>query len=62
MKPIYFNQVSETTLTQLNALVDSIEKEKSVSQKNMIEQNSPFSNEINRSIATYEELFFYCSL
>lgn len=62
MKPIYFNQVSETTLTQLNALVDSIEKEKSVFQKNMIEQNSPFSNEINRSIATYEELFFYCSL
>lgn len=62
MKPIYFNHISESTLTKLNTLVDSIEKEKSVSQKNMIEQNSPFSNQINRSIATYEELFFYCSL
>ncbi len=62
MKPIYFNQVSETTLTQLNALIDTIEKEKSVSQKNMIEQNSPFSDEINQNIATYEELLFYCRL
>ena len=62
MKPTYFNQVSEFTLTQLTALVDSIEKEKSVSQKNMIKQYSPFSNEINQSISTYEELLFYCSL
>ena len=52
MKPTYFNQVSEFTLTQLTALVDSIEKEKSVSQKNMIKQYSPFSNEINQSIST----------
>ena len=62
MKQIYFNQISKFTLTQLTSLVDSIEKEKSVSQRNMIEQHSLFSDEINRSINTYEELLFYCSL
>lgn len=62
MKQTYFNQVSKATLTQLTSLVDSIEKEKSVSQRNMIEHYSPFSNEINQSITDYEELFFYCSL
>ena len=62
MKQTYFNQVSKATLTQLTSLVDSIEKEKSVSQRNLIKQHSPFSDEINQSITDYEELFFYCSL
>lgn len=62
MKKSYFNQVSNLTLTQLTSLVDSIEKEKSVTQRKMIEQHSPFSDEINQSINDYEELFFYCSL
>lgn len=62
MKKSLFNKVSKDTFTQLTSLVDSIEKEKSLSQRKMIEQHSPFSNEINRNIATYEELLFYCSL
>lgn len=62
MKQTYFNQVSESTLIQLNSLVNSIEKEKAVLQRDMIEKNSPFSNEINKNINTYEELLLYCGL
>ena len=62
MRQTYFNQVSKLTLTQLTSLVDSIEKEKSAYQRNMIEQDSPFSDEINLRINTYEELWLYCSL
>ena len=62
MKKTYLDKVSNYSLNELTKLVVSIETANTTSQRKMIEQASPFSDNINKSIDTYEELYFYCNL
>ena len=62
MKKTGLGKTTVHAASGLIQLADSIEKEAAERQRRLIEKHSPYSDEINQCICTYEELRFYCSL
>lgn len=62
MKKEKFENMNEQICSVIYELADTIHQENEISQRELIEHKSPYSNEINKHIHTYDELYCYCSI
>lgn len=62
MKKDISEKLSLGTALSLNDLLSQIENQNEKSQREQIDLNSPYSQEVNQYITTYKELCFYCDI